>query len=386
MPLVPVDQQIDDLLGKAARARGKGKGEILNLVLKEATAGSPASLDPTQVAKAVSVMPAARSGSIAEEINEMVRSMVQVKMLQLMGGTQGAPANSGMEDMKTLFLMKELTKPSFTELMMMQNFQSGKKTEEVPEYIKKYMDDQKETREMMKELIGLKRTSDQMKEMVAPLVEQMTQDREAYNANQQQILAYIAKGEGAAPNTLEGYIANALKERLTEQALDAIDQGLFKRREVVTPEGKFDWKEILDRMLGIGEKIVEKMPGRGIPAVMPVKRLDGTWVNPANNKVLTEQQAAIMIRNAQIQAQAMQPPAQAQETQPPSQEAVAAELVAPEETAATKEAKETVKKKKTAEAISTFTGDFETETKGAEGGSPKATKNTKKLNRVGTIN
>jgi len=271
--------------------------------------------------------------------------------------------------MKTLYMMKELTKPSFTELMMMQNWQGGKKTDEMPEYVKKILADQEESRNMMKEFLGIKRTNEQMEAVVKPLVEQMTADREVTKENQTAILAYIARGEGSnKEGTLEGYIANALKERLTEQALDAIDRGLFKREQVVTPEGGFNWKEILDRMLTIGEEVVKKMPTRGPPDIMPVKRLDGTWVNPATNQVISEQQAAMMVQNARIHAQVMQPP---QPPQVPAGQEAPPGVIEPPAEAAEAADKGKQRKKKTAEAISTFTEDFTTETGESKGKSPE---------------
>jgi len=343
MSLVPVDKAVDEIIARKARETGRSKAEILRMIFQKALQGSGEGLDmksPTEVARALAEIPNAKPGTLADEIQDMAKSMFLMNMMKMMSQPQQTANSNPMGNIQQVFLLKELTKPSIYELMLMDKLSKG---EQAPKWLETLAQEQKETRNMLKEILGAQKEEERFKNAVAPLVEQMTKDREALMKNQQAIMEYIAKGETAPPDTIEAYIANALKERLTEEALDAIDRGLFRKQEVVTPEGSFNWKAVLDRMLNIGEEIVKKMPRRA-PPIQPIKTTSGQYVHPATGQVLSPQQVENLQRQ---QAMMMQAAAQAQAQQVAPQQNVAA---AP----ATEEAEEAERQKKTEEAIDTF--------------------------------
>lgn len=360
MGLVPVDKKLEEFVKKKARQTGQSKGDILATIIERArqeAGGSPE--DDLSRLERISRASTPKEGTMADKMKDYMETMMLAKIAGSMGNNQQPQRNTGMGDITQILAFKELTKPSIYEIMMLQNLGSGKKGE-TPEWVKTMAAEQKETRELLKKVFTDKQEIEKTKAIVDPLVAQMTADREAYAANQNEILAYITKGEGAGTDTIEGYIANALKERLTDQALDAIDRGLFQRKEIVTPEGGFDWKGILDRMLTMGEEVIKKMPTKQ-PPVMPVRTMDGRFLNPATGQVLNEKQAAHMMHNARLyqmqQGQQMQPLQPGGAPQPPGEQGIpAGPPAAPQEQ---KAAVDAAKKKRTSEAIETFTGGFE---------------------------
>jgi hypothetical protein len=46
----------------------------------------------------------------------------------------------------------------------------------------------------------------------------------------------------------------------------------FKPKEIVTDSGKINWGKLLDRIIGVGEKVVEKLPAR-TPEMKPVQQI-----------------------------------------------------------------------------------------------------------------
>lgn len=358
MSMVPIDKQYDELLAKKARESGESKADILRRVLSRAAASGPGGDlgSPQDVVKALSSIPSARPGSLAEEMQEMAKSMFFMGMIQNMQQPRQAPQQeSRTSQIQEIFLIKELTKPSIYELMMMERLNSG---QEAPKWLENMANEQKETRELLTSLLGVKQEEDRINAIVNPLVEQMAKDRETMTQNQKAILEYISKGESSPRDTIEAYIASALKERLTEEALDAIDRGLFKKQEVMTPEGSFNWKAVLDRMLNIGEEIVKKMPQRA-PPIQAVRLSGGQMVNPVTGQVLTPQEVAVF----QQSQQALQVTPQA-----PQQAALPTQLPASQPAEMTEE---DIRKKKASEATDLFMskggeGSGEEEQPGAE--------------------
>jgi hypothetical protein len=56
-----------------------------------------------------------------------------------------------------------------------------------------------------------------------------------------------------------------------KEALEKFSE-TFKPKEIVTETGKINWGKLLDRAVGIGEKIVEKIPAR-TPEIKPIQPL-----------------------------------------------------------------------------------------------------------------
>ena len=272
--------------------------------------------------------------------------MMMAKIMSSMNPQPVAQVSSKAEDMTNIFMIKELTKPGMYEMMMMQRM-NNPETGAAPKWLEQMAAEQKETREMMKEILGVKRSTEQMQTMITPIVEQMTKDRETMVQNTQAILGYIQQGDMAGPTSLEGLIANALKTRLVDEAMDAIDRGLFERKEIVTPQGEFSWKGILDRMMNMGEELIKKMPAKGArPGLMPVRATGGFYVHPVTGETLTPEQAQTMIRAAQLQSQ---PPAPAVISEVQGVTSTPTPPTAEEKAVAEKE-----KKKKAGEAIDLF--------------------------------
>lgn len=331
---------MEKMIADKARATGKSKSEILMDVIQRATKQESSTLSPEEAYQHFRRLPEPREESMSRRLYDYVEMMFLSRIAEAMGGQGGkAAVGSAGEDIKTIYLLKELTKPSIYELMMMQRLESGQ-TGEPPKWLQAMADEQKETRELLKKMVGLKEEEERFSKFVEPIVTEMTKDREAMKENYNKILGYISRGEGAGEGSLEAYIAAGIKERLMDEVMDAIDKGLFHKREITTPSGEMDWKGVLDRMLNIGEEVVKKMP-RQAPPVQAVRTLSGQYVHPATGQVLTPEQVQQM-RAMQQQAPAA-PPAEQPQAPAPSQGRPP-----------TKEEEEAILKEKTSEAVDTF--------------------------------
>lgn len=345
MSLIPVDKRVEEEIAKRARETGQSKSEILQDIITRAT-GEERRMSPDEERyERLRRMPAPTPDSLGARMKDYLETMMMAKIMSSMNTPQAAPASSMGEDMKTIFMIKQLTQPGFYEIMLMQRMGEGG---EAPKWLETLANEQKETRVMMQQLLGVKQQGEQMAAVVAPIVDQMTKDRETMVQNTQAILSYIQQGETAGPGSLEGMIANALKTRLVDEAMDAIDRGLFQRKEIVTPEGGFSWKGILDRMMAMGEELIKKMPSRqAAPGLMPIRTREGYYMHPTTGQHLTAEQAQVM-----IQAATMQVPAVAPLPVAPTPET---EVAPPTPSAPTQPAQsEQIRKKKTEEAVDVF--------------------------------
>lgn len=305
MGLVPIDSAVDDLISRKAREQNKSKADILREILAGKAPGGDGqqSLDPESLAKALAAIPNARPGSLAEDMKEMASTMMTIRMMQMMGQPAQAPAapqHDSMDSIQRIFMLKELSKPSMYEMVMMQKMDKG---EEPSAALKALADGEKETRELLKGLLEEKKETARQGE-IDKVVDAMMATSQTMKDNYDKIVDYMTKGEHAPKDTIEGYIANALKEQLTDRALDAIDKGLFHQQEIITEGGGFNWKETLNRLIGMGEKWIEKMPQRTPPPGL-VRRMDGTFVNTTNGQVFTPEQAAAFMQSTA--GQPMQP-------------------------------------------------------------------------------
>lgn len=323
--LVPVDKAVDDLIGRKAREMNKSKAEILRMLIERGSTGEDGepAVSASDIAKALHDMPESRPGSLAAEMKEMASVMMTINMMRMMNQPAPAPAaahDDGTGALMRMMMIKEMTKPSIYDMMMIEKIGKG---EEPSAALKAIVEEQRETREMMKELLGQKQVDEQIKTTVEPMVTKMTESVDALRQNQEAIFTYLQKGETAGKDTIEAYIANALKERLTDQVMDAVDKGLFQKAEVVNPAtGQFNWQEVVNRMINLGEEVVKKMPLR-TPAPALIRQMDGTFVNPVNGQVLTPEQAAQVMGISAAPIRAGPPPAPAQAPTEASPEAAA---------------------------------------------------------------
>ena len=69
------------------------------------------------------------------------------------------------------------------------------------------------------------------------------------------------------PDLLEQLEYEIKKKELLEKFAEQ-----FKPKEIVTEGGKINWGKLLDRIIGVGEKVVEKLPAR-TPEMRPVQQI-----------------------------------------------------------------------------------------------------------------
>jgi hypothetical protein len=69
------------------------------------------------------------------------------------------------------------------------------------------------------------------------------------------------------PDLLEQLEYEIKKKELLEKFAEQ-----FKPKEIVTEGGKINWGKLLDRIIGVGEKVVEKLPAR-VPEMKPVHQI-----------------------------------------------------------------------------------------------------------------
>jgi hypothetical protein len=69
------------------------------------------------------------------------------------------------------------------------------------------------------------------------------------------------------PDLLEQLEYEIKKKELLEKFAEQ-----FKPKEIVTDSGKINWGKLLDRIIGVGEKVVEKLPAR-TPEMKPVQQI-----------------------------------------------------------------------------------------------------------------
>jgi len=320
MPM-PIDEKIQRLMEEKRRETAAKRAEALQRVLAESSRKGDIGNDVIHDLEIVNKLKP-REGSAAEKMQDTVQAMLLAKAVGK--GDDGGSRRVNMGEIMEFMMVRDMMKPqqmNMTELYMLQMMGSGKEVpKEFENLLRQQQENQKETVAMLKEMFAGKRTEDAIKEsleasdkkhqdLIGTILaqnEEMRKEREksavdealdkmlatteAMKQNYSQILGYIQQGESAHPDSLEAYIANAVKDRLKEQVLDSIDKGLFNKQQIVTPEGKFDWKGILDRMMNIGEEVVKKMPTHA-PPVQPIRVSSGQLVNPATGQVLPIEQA-----------------------------------------------------------------------------------------------
>jgi len=99
----------------------------------------------------------------------------------------------------------------------------------------------------------------------------------------------------------------------------------FKPKEIVTESGKINWGKLLDRIIGVGEKVVEKLPTR-VPEVKPVQPI------PLQSVPQTQiEQHQPIQQIAQTEIQQEQPEVQQQFVQEVEEELPTVEQIAKEQ-------------------------------------------------------
>lgn len=365
MSLVPIDKRIEAMIAKRARETGKEKGEIYGAIVERVLEDTRDSgeIELENYAKSAKAIDEMRRHTTKGEASDPLADVINREMMlefreRRRGGNRGGSDIS----MKDMMLLKMMNQPSMTEIMMISQMNQGSKDQGVnPEMkvmMEKYTEEAKENRQMMRELLLGKQSDEKMAMLMArsdenvnKVVEELAGNMTKMQTNYEGIIAYIGKGETAGAGTLENLIANALKTRLVDEAMDAIDRGLFQKKEIVTPTGEFSWKGILDRMMNMGEELIKKMPTKGTkPGLMPVKATGGFYVHPVSGETLTAEQAQAMMKAAQLQSQTPVPAGI------PEVPATTPTLTLGPQTAEQKAVVEKKKKKKTGETIDLFMG------------------------------
>jgi hypothetical protein len=201
--------------------------------------------------------------------------MMRVNMIQQMLDRAKKGEELDMNKILTFMAIKTAMQPQPTSidpnlLLALTKAPSGDSSAQWSQFMQAYLQQQAQmqqqqaqfNQQLMTMLFGQR--MQQTEQMVQTLQQSLNDYLQDLNTRIVDLQAKVST-PGASPDLVQQLDYEIKKKEMLEKFAES-----FKPKEIVTETGKINWGKLLDRAVGIGEKIVEKLPARA-PEIKPVQ-------------------------------------------------------------------------------------------------------------------